>query len=256
MAEDLLTSIFRCPNVDRCIHLPDGAEHPCKEIVDLQSSSSVVKHDLPEPWQGQLDSAPVLIIGLNPNIGTDANYPTYDSSDSYVRDYFNNHFGGGQATWVAGGTSPISPEGTVGAPVPTWKGVLSRVAELFGVDSTEVRPGIDYAITDAVHCKSKRGRGVGKALDKCGSRYLDQILELSPATVVIVMGGLAHTLIKRRFGIKARPGDVWSEVGSKVANRTYVFLHHPTARAQYEKSLYIVGRDVVQRLRKLIPVRR
>lgn len=239
----LLTEIFRCPNVRLCINLSDGESHPCKEIVELQRSDSVDTHDLPEPWMGRLEVAPILFIGSNPNAGADSAYPRWSDANDDVVDYFDNHFGGGRASWVEDGVRLMNPDGTKGRLVPYWRGVRRRAEELL---ERGVRPGIDYALTEVVHCKSSKQQGVTTAsVQECGSRYFDRMLELSAAKVVFVMGQAAHRHVQMQLGVTVKQGEIRDE-----ANRTFVFLHHPTAwKTEAEKSLFSLGSEAVKSLR-------
>jgi uracil-DNA glycosylase len=249
----LLNDIFRCPNVEICLNLSEGDSHACKAIVDLQGSDYVALHDLPEPWMGRLGTAPILFIGSNPNAGADSAYPRWNDSDDSVVDYFDNHFGGGESVWVEDGVRPMNPDGTKGRVVRYWQGVRRRAAELMGVDESEVRPGVDYALTEVVHCKSGEEAGVTTAsVKECGSRYFDRILEQSPARVVLVMGSAARRHIELQFGITVKTGDVWAQRANSF-ERSFVFLHHPTAwKTEAQVSLLSIGQRAVAELRKKI----
>ena len=60
-----------------------------------------------------------------------------------------------------------------------WAAVRRRAGELLG---REAVPGVDYAMSEVVHCKSARERGVGSALGECVPRYLEALVAASGAT--------------------------------------------------------------------------
>ncbi len=49
-------------------------------------------------------------------------------------------------------------------------------------------PGEDYALTEVVRCKSIGERGFTEARDHCSARYLLRTLQISPASVVVILG--------------------------------------------------------------------
>lgn len=55
-----------------------------------------------------------------------------------------------------------------------WAEIHRRATELLGPDP---QPGIDYALTEVVHCKSSGNQGVTEARMECASRYLEPVLE-------------------------------------------------------------------------------
>jgi hypothetical protein len=87
----LLLEIARCPHVRNCITNPD-AVHPCSEIVRAQESKLLDHHQVPEPWLGNLATAPLLFISSNPSISSTEDYPRWSRSDDEILSYFNERF--------------------------------------------------------------------------------------------------------------------------------------------------------------------
>jgi hypothetical protein len=63
----LLMDIAYCKNVVKCIEARDGS-HDCSKIVSKQVSPdsglfSPEDFQLPEPWSGNIEEAPILFIG-------------------------------------------------------------------------------------------------------------------------------------------------------------------------------------------------
>jgi len=121
MIEDLLIEITRCPVILQCLNGDPG--HPCSTIVDLQRSTSIVTHQLPEPWSGQINQSPILFISSNPSISNDEIFPTSDWNDEKITDYFQHRFGEGQQEWVINGTKSLQRDGSYGRATMFWAGV-------------------------------------------------------------------------------------------------------------------------------------
>ncbi|MGJ0493228.1 hypothetical protein [Methylobacter sp.] len=69
----LLLEIARCPNVQKCYN-ESTKYHPCSSIVLTQNVALDAFH-LPEPWNGEIDTAPILFISSNPSININEIYP-------------------------------------------------------------------------------------------------------------------------------------------------------------------------------------
>lgn len=184
---DLLIEIARCPNVTACLTNPSRA-HSCADVVRSQKTTKV-DHQLPEPWSGDLEHAPILFVSSNPSIADESHdfYPRTGWSDAKIRDYFQNRFGGGRTTWVSAEAYRS---------VQYWAEVRGRASELLGRDA---RPGLDFALTEVVHCKSRNNVGVDSARDECSRRYLGRVLECSRARVIVVLGKHARTAVERHL---------------------------------------------------------
>src|SRR5277367_4759468 len=74
---------------------------------------------------------------------------------------------------------------TYGQSVRYWSSIQNRAEELLG---RKVLPGIDYALSEIVHCKSEREEGVKEALITCANRYMMRLLSCSAAVVLVLVG--------------------------------------------------------------------
>jgi hypothetical protein len=174
--------------VEECLQDPE-LKHPCSTIVRSQRSENYQAHQLPEPWSGQLDQAPILFISSNPSLSG-------KKDDSYK-----------QATMF-------------------WAGVKQRAKELL---QREPQPGLDYALTEIVHCKSKSEHGVMEARGHCISRYFARVLSASPARVFVVLGSQARNIVQRELEI-GNPPNVIGPCEVFGRERIVAFLPHPNAR--------------------------
>ena len=221
----LLLEIARCPNVVR-FYEQGSVPNPCSEIISCQEKESVHDHQVPEPWSGRLATAPILFLSSNPSISQQEEYPRPGWSDHLMEDFFNNRFGGGIKPWVVDSRHLCKGGERSERKTRFWVEVQSRASELLGKRAT---PGLDYAISEIVHCKSKRQRGVTECLDECSCRYLDRLLGDSGARVVVILGAHAEGVIRDRFCLNHRDRVVGPlQVGA--SSKYLTFLPHPNAR--------------------------
>ena len=85
-SKQLLFDIAQCPIVKLVLNSPSN--HPCKRIIESQNASLLSEFQLPEPWNGQIETAPILFLSSNPSIDPNEDYPTWSSSDDLVEDFF------------------------------------------------------------------------------------------------------------------------------------------------------------------------
>ncbi|MFN8489582.1 MAG: hypothetical protein U0350_18505 [Caldilineaceae bacterium] len=187
---DLLLEIARCPNVIKI--LEGNKYHPCHEIVKSQEVKLIDDFQIPEPWNGNIETARLLYLSSNPSISDNDEkelYPTWNWPEERIQDFFNHRFGGSKEQWVKNGKYAKKQEGLyMERHQPYWTEMMNRSEELYG---REVVPGLDYAFTEIVHCKSKNNCGVKVACNECTGRYLQRVLEISGASVIAVVGDKA-----------------------------------------------------------------
>ncbi|MGH2779932.1 MAG: hypothetical protein ACRDLA_00665 [Thermoleophilaceae bacterium] len=229
-----LVTIARCPNVAACL---DGGVpgHPCATIV-LNQWDGVSReerlgrwrqaHQLPEPWDGHLETAPILFVSSNPSISGSvqslrppelerdppisfmgrsvADHPSirrlgqgprWSWSDDEIVDRYESAFD----LYIAEGVAGRLPDGTTAGPTRFWIEVRSRAREL--LPECEVRPGVDYALTEALRCKSRHEIGVEEALATCSSLSLRDTVAASGAVVIVVLGRLAARAIAEQLRV-------------------------------------------------------
>jgi hypothetical protein len=150
--------ITRCPIVQECL-CTDDRGHPCTVVVrhqwpDIPAAERrtrwFVEHQVPEPWVGHIDSAPLLYLSSNPSLssrrerrappktpivrlpneeklrdshpavaqGLHAPKPAW--TDRELIDQFRAAF----EVWMSDGVRPIvEPSGSLGQAVPFWRSV-------------------------------------------------------------------------------------------------------------------------------------
>lgn len=225
-ARRLLLEIARCP-IARTSLTSGGGDHPCAEIVLSQGAPGLEEHQTPEPWDGDLERAPILFVGSNPPIAPDEDHPTWTWPDDLVVDFHANRFAGGRREWVRDGLYVLRKDGAHDQVwARYWASVRARAAEL--LDRPAI-PGVDYALTAIVRCKSNAEFGVRKAVSACAARHGERTLALAGARVVVYLGKIAADALCAQFGIP-RGATVYGPVQVGARRRYVAFLPHPNAR--------------------------
>jgi hypothetical protein len=228
-ARSLALGIARCPLLALAAEQP---QHPCHDVVAVQPVAPPARQ-VPEAWAGALLTARIVFVSSNPSISvakpgsaplTSEAYPTGASSDDTIAEFLLQRF-----------DPTVKPKPFVVddkhlqldgeyAKVKTrfWTSIRARATELLEYAAD---PNADYVLTEVVHCKSKGEEGVAKASPTCAERYLDRIMKLTPATVLVVVGSKADERLRDRLNLPQPPYNVRRVVGGR--QRRVVFLWHP-----------------------------
>lgn len=223
MREDsrlLLDEITHCPVLVSC---KSGQEHPCSRVVDAQRDLALADHQVPEPWSGRLDEALVLFITTSPAIARGEDYAVWSDPPEAVAGYFQGRFGDGPRS-VLDGVYPPIPGRHSTTPLQSWVELKARAAELVPAPV----PGVDYAVTYAVHCRTEGELGVRRAVAVCPERYLRRLVAAAArARVLVVVGPHAATAVHGALGLRLRD-DVrhLGPVPVEGLHRHVVFLDH------------------------------
>ena len=201
--ENLFENIACCKNVRNYFNgVLEGngkKPHPCGEIIrsqfglydctynNFQNDCYIFKcnFQIPEPWSGHIDKAFLLFLGPNPSFSADEHYPGFGEiccsnskqgeelplfDEKQLIDFYDKRFENNpkKNSWSK-----------------YWKKAEDIASWFYG---KKVIPGCDYALSEVVHCKSKGQEGVEEALEECTTKYLERLLDISPAKVVVVLG--------------------------------------------------------------------
>jgi hypothetical protein len=234
-AGDHLVAIARCPILAECLSSERPA-HACSEIAltqwaEVASADRVAHwrawHQLPEPWVGHLEDAPILFVSSNPSIRGDVPAEpgpappqpwgiTREWSDERIIERYENAFD----RYMIDGVR----EAGARRATRYWVSIKRRAEELV---PRPVRPGLDYALTEVVRCKSRSERGVPDAVGTCASRYLLRTFELSGARMIVGIGAHARRTLRRVLGL--RDGHAVQDVTIGERTRLMTFLPHPAS---------------------------
>lgn len=157
----LLIKIARCPEMTRSLESP-APNHPCSTVVTAQGRSRADYH-LPEPWSGQIETAPILFVGSNPSFNPAEHFPNAAWSNKEIERFFTTRF-------------EHSDQSS-----HYWRTVRNIAMDILGRPAV---PGTDYALTEIVRCKSVGEQGVDEAMGACSSRYLAPTLQRACAPLV------------------------------------------------------------------------
>ena len=232
-ARDLIGSITRCPEVAAVWNNLDG-QHPCRDVVRSQNAAGPgTGFQVPEPWAGHIDRAPLLFVSSNPSISRLEPYPEWDAAwdEGQTAQFFTGRFGPGPTQVKDGVYYPLKEPGPGSSghsakPVAYWNACKRNAEWLYG---RPVTPGADYAMTEVVHCKSRGELGVKAARDHCAQQWFDAVLQFSPAAVIVVLGGHARYSVQRfTFTTLAYWRPVRAELGGR--SRLVMLAQHPNSR--------------------------
>jgi hypothetical protein len=216
--DEILLDIAHCSNVRQCLEEP-GRMHPCRRIVLSQQSKLLKEHQVPEPWSGNISKARLLFLSSNPSISDTELYPRWSWPEEKMRDYFSERFG----KWIRDGLYTLQQNGSYSKSVPFWREVRARAAELYERD---VKPGLDYALTEVVHCKSRNNDGVALAVDECANLYLDRVLSVSAAKIIVTLGSVAARVMAEKYRMVS-DSRLHGPINLGGRDRFVVFLAQP-----------------------------
>jgi len=169
---------------------------PCFKISHYQLKSRVVPEEVmvPEPWDGDILQAPILIISSNPAFTEDEFFPTRNWPQEMIADYFTNRFKnrGPKYSWTYN-HKILLKDGKRGHSVRYWSSIQKRVEEILGKIAV---PGQDYCITEIVHCKTNKEFGVKEAIDFCAKEFLFRKIFISQAKLIIAIGAHVKSFFK------------------------------------------------------------
>jgi len=160
----------------------------CFKISHYQLKSNRSAEDImiPEPWDGDIASAPILVVSSNPAYTPEELFPTKDWPRNMVADYFTNRFKnrGKLYSWTYN-HKILLKDGSRGHSVRYWSSIQKRVEELLGRPAV---PGQDYCMAEIVHCKTNQEYGVKESVDFCARKFLMRKIEVSNARLILGIG--------------------------------------------------------------------
>jgi hypothetical protein len=232
--------IAHCPVMVKCLSSRDSSS-PCASVVhsqwqhlaNLDPDDRVrhwrVWHQLPEPWVGHLDQARILFVSSNPSIGGEvppdfktAAPPAGRVTAQWQNDKIIRRFERAFDDYMDDGVRHRGAKGVV----RYWASIKRRAMEL--LTTGDLEPGVDYALTEVVRCKSRSEKGVSRAVEECVPNYLKTTLDLSPAVVIVALGAHARRELAAMFNVDAAK-DL-APINIAGTERLLTFLPHPNAR--------------------------
>ena len=234
--DELLLAIVHCPEIDQA---RGDAGHPCAGIVGLQQPAQFQK---PEPWRGHIDTAPILFVSSNPSIRGKEAFPPADWKDQHVINHYQRCFDDD------GASIPGHIDKATYNSVQFWREVRGRATEIIGRQAVQ---GSDFALTELVHCKSEGEKGVAKAHLTCAGRWLDRVLQVSGASIIVLLGRRARDHCAARWHLD-KAQRVHFDVPVSGGERAVLILPHPNARGPRKVADFVTPEELA-RLRALLP---
>ncbi len=203
--KQLMDNIINCPNLT-------SGNTACSTIIGQQSGCRM---QVPEPWNGDIENAEVLFLGTNPALNIDEVYPSKDASwNSWVKmgqntsalwnlpeaeKFFEGRFG--KAICPASNTLYNIP--CAGLQLNElnnssfyYKPVRNSYWSIYYLISKIINPNCpdwSFIVSDFVHCKGPKNKGIVPALCACQYYTLKIIEEFvkNKATThsIVIIGG-------------------------------------------------------------------
>lgn len=252
----LIIKVARCELILRAGR-EDG--HPCHAVVASQGVTDEDDRQVPEAWAGNLHGSRVVFLSSNPSISEPDTGQPLDNAEDHSRSAstdqkiiesqglrFDQTL---PRPFVKNGRYLQQDRQYSQKPVHFWKSVQHRAEELLGPTAD---PSVNYVMTEVVHCKSKDEVGVSQAAETCAKRYLNDILALTNAPILVVVGKESHNCLNNALGLDLPepPYITIRELGGRV--RHLVFIRHPSAFKGLKTIAGIHGDEEVERLRNLL----
>ncbi len=233
---ELLLRIARCPRMQWCLDHPE-LKDPCAEVVHSQRVLRA-DHQVPEAWNGSLETAPILFVSSNPGYDPDEHYPTLSWSASRIIDFFVNRFHSDERYVQNDLLHRLRDLSFVHARKANkyWPFVRQRAAELLNLPKNVLPvPGKDYVLTEVVHCKSNSEKGVRSAMQTCADEYLEAVVALSEAKVIVCLGAVAaeeaHAIFRVPYKSTCYRAD-------QIGGRLRYFTHRPHSNSRGHRTFY------------------
>ena len=224
--KELIRQIAYCENIEKTS--TNCGETDCKKILTSQKSENN-NYQLPQPWNGDIETSKILFISFNQSLNLDDYYPDNSWKKNDVYDFFVNRFSE-KFIWVKNQLYPLEKNKQYRDSkhwIRYWAGVRNYAKFIFQFTP---EPGIDYSLTEIVHCKSEGGNGVNEAALECYNKHFDKILNLTSAKILIVVGKKTEEKIKSIYNFNSKVKLQIQMIND--IERIWVFIPHPYARGK------------------------
>lgn len=202
-----------------------NASHPCHDVASKSRQGD--SRQLPEAWVGNLGTARLMILSSNPTISEHADprkqelFPlgTWDMRGEHpewpldrVADFQTNRFDQNrEKAYVLPDTRFLTTSGEYVSKTNKYWLQSFRIGKEIFQNSFSMEQ--DILLTEVVHCKSKGEFGVPQAVSTCGNLYLNRILNLSPARIIVIAGAQARGRIVEMRAAGEKQWDISDSFG-------------------------------------------
>ena len=219
----------------------------CNALYNSQQCTSIADFQIPEPWNGDIENAPILFVGLNPGFLDVELYPKLGHghwtqtngvfNQATVEDFFEHRFNSSYEYVQYPNRTKIVPAGYKLLRGRTfWAYVKSIADKIMNRQST---PGIDFAITEIVHCKSKNISCIhSNCYNICFNNHFGKILSIAQnLQYIVVLGRPTKDRISKYFGISSASKNQWYNANLNNKTIKIIFVDHNAARGASVKNI-------------------
>ncbi len=218
-----------------------GKKSICSGVINSQGTSSVNDFHVPEPWNGNLSSARILFVSINPGYSAGELYPRLGNSywtnsagfdNTQVEPFFEGRFDSKNpyVKYLPGGHAfKILMEN---GQYKSVRGFWNYIFRMANVILPHANPLKDFAITELVHCKSKDASFITKpCYQRCMDKYLNNLFCVANNVEwVIFIGAPVRNLVCNHYGFSHPTIKQWYETNKLNGRNTkIVFTNHNRA---------------------------
>ena len=220
----------------------------CNALYNSQHCASIADFQIPEPWNGDIENAPILFVGLNPGFLDVELYPKLGNpywlqanggfDEAKVEDFFEHRFNSAHQYVQYPNKTKITSGGYKLLRGRTFWGYVKSIADK--VLNRASTPGTDFAITEIVHCKSRNTSCIhSKCYDVCFDQHFKHILSIAQnLQFMVVLGSATKKRISKHFGISPVETYKWYynvKLNDKTIN--IIFVDHNAAWGASAKNI-------------------
>lgn len=213
----------------------------CNALYKSQQCTSIADFQIPEPWNGDIENAPILFVGLNPGFLDVELYPKLGNQywtlangkfDTVkVEDFFEHRFNSSYQYVKYPNRTKIVPAGYKLLRGRTFWAYVKSIADKI-LNTSNSNPGVDFAITEIVHCKSQNISCIhSTCYDICFNKHFGNILSIAQnLQYIVVLGRPTRDRISKYFGISSASKNQWYNVNLNNKTIKIIFVDHNAAR--------------------------
>ena len=191
--------------------------NPYLKIVTEQINETMPEMHLPEPWNGHLSKARVMVISSNPSLNSSEDFPTKKWMDDEIVNFFDNRFADNRMLKSIYWTK-----------IANCIKMCSIIPDSAKNLSTYEFLNKFVVCTEIVHCKSEGEEGVVCACIHEEEKFLEKIISLFSGELIIILGSKA-----KRLFYEYNLSDI-------IGNKKIVFLNHTSSNQSYKEKKEIM----------------
>lgn len=206
----------------------------CNPIYLSQNPKNISDYHIPEPWNGDIENAPILFVSHNPGYTQGEEYPCYNNPNfsstaglniPATETFYDQRFEGKYVKHDNGKKFKVfMANGQYKSVHGFWNYAYNISVKLLG--KSNVIPGKDFAISDIVHCKSSSVDVIPNVcFDECMKRHFKSVLmAASNIRYMVVVGRQTRERIASFFKLNHVQKYKWYDVAIDDNNVKLIFV--------------------------------